>query len=198
MKNISLIFLFFLSLNITAQKKITQRQLDSLPKTIENQFLRIFKKGNSWHEFKMVKKTDFISFQKNILDSVAAIKKDIIKKDNTIASQTTTISSLNENIKGLKDELSIALGKEDNISLIGIPVKKALYNTILFSIIATLLIALFFFVFKYKNSLSSTTTAKNDLTVVEEEFELHRKKSIEKEQKLRRQLQDEINKQRGV
>jgi len=198
MKISKLIVFLFLTLSITAQTKLSQKQLDSLPKTIENQFLKIFKKGNSWHEFKMIKKTEFVSFQKNILDSVSTIKKDVIEKNNTISSQKTTISSLSDDIKKLKEELNTALGKEDNISLLGIPMKKALYNTILFSIICGLLIALFFFIFKYKNSLSTKSIAKKNLAEIEEEFELYRKKSIEKEQKIRRQLQDEINKQRGV
>ena len=39
---------------------------------------------------------------------------------------------------------------------------------------------------------------KNELTKVEEEFNSYKKKSLVSDQKLRRQLQDEINKQRGV
>ena len=38
---------------------------------------------------------------------------------------------------------------------------------------------------------------QNNLLDVEQEFEQHRKKSLEREQKLRRQLQDEVNKHRG-
>ena len=40
--------------------------------------------------------------------------------------------------------------------------------------------------------------ARYDLQELEEEFAVHKKKSLEREQKLRRQLQDEINKQRDV
>ncbi len=198
MKLTNLILFFFFSISITAQTNKSKTYLDSLPNTIDNQFLKIFKKGNSWHEYKMIKKTEFVSFQKNILDSVSTIKKDVVEKNNIINSQKTTIASLNDNITQLKTDLSIALDKEDNISLLGAPVKKNIYNTILFSIILGLLVALFFFIFKFKNSHSITSTAKKDLLQTEEEFETYRKKSIEKEQKLRRQLQDEINKQRGV
>jgi len=198
MKLSNLILFFFLSITITSQTKKTKAYLDSLPNTVENQFLKIFKKGKNWHEFKMIKKTEFAGFQKNILDSISTIKKDVIEKNNTIASQKKTITSLNSDITQLKTDLSTALDKEDNISLLGAPVKKALYNTILFGIILGLLAALFFFIFKFKSSHSITRNAKKELLQTEEEFESHRKKSIEKEQKLRRQLQDEINKQRGV
>lgn len=198
MKILNFILILFFSITISAQKKTTLRYLDSLPNTVENQFLKILKRGNSWHEFKMVKKTDFISFQKNILDSVSSIKKDVIEKNKIITAQKENISSLTDNINKLKQELTVAVEKEDSVSLLGAQVQKGIYNTILFGIILGLLIALLFFIFKYKNSLAITNTANKSLSQIEEEFEMHRKKSIENEQKLRRKLQDEINKQRGV
>lgn len=192
------ILFFLLSITVTAQIKSTEKPIQNSPNTIENQFRTIFTKGNSWHEYKMVKKTEFISFQKNILDSVSLLKKDIVTKNAVITTQKTEIITLKDSISLLKNDLTIALGKEDNISLLGAPVKKSLYNTILFCIILILLIALSFFVFKFKNSNAVTNEAKKNLTSTEQELENYRKKSIEKEQKLRRQLQDEINKQRGV
>ncbi len=39
---------------------------------------------------------------------------------------------------------------------------------------------------------------KKKLIRVEEEFNSYKKKSLVRDQKLRRQLQDEINKQRGI
>ena len=75
---------------------------------------------------------------------------------------------------------------------------KNSYNLLLWSIITVLAITTVFFILRFKNSNSLTKAAKTNLAEIEEEFELHRKKSLEKEQKLRRQLQDEINKQRGV
>ena len=42
-----------------------------------------------------------------------------------------------------------------------------------------------------------TKQAQENLITVEEEFEAHRKKALEREQKLRRQLQDEVNKHRN-
>ena len=52
--------------------------------------------------------------------------------------------------------------------------------------------------FKYKNNIFLTNAAKKQLIEVEEELANQRKKALEREQKLRRQLQDEINKQRNV
>ena len=55
-----------------------------------------------------------------------------------------------------------------------------------------------YFIFKYKNSYLIILAAKEDLLQAEDELVKFKKKSIESDQKLRRQLQDEINKQKGV
>ena len=55
-----------------------------------------------------------------------------------------------------------------------------------------------YFIFKFKNSHQIIVSAKENLLEAENELVNFKKKSIENDQKLRRQLQDEINKQRGV
>ena len=74
---------------------------------------------------------------------------------------------------------------------------KAGYNVLMWSIIAGLLILLLFFIFKFKNSNAITRQAKFALAETEEEFEEHRKRALEREQKVMRRLQDELNKQKA-
>ena len=52
------------------------------------------------------------------------------------------------------------------------------------------------FIVKFIRNNRTTKKAQRNVIDLEEEFELFRKKSVQREQKLRRQLQDEINKQR--
>jgi len=51
-----------------------------------------------------------------------------------------------------------------------------------------------FFIYRFKNSNFLTQQAKSALTDVEAEFEQHRRRSLEREQKISRELQDVINK----
>ncbi|WNW01618.1 hypothetical protein RRF68_11555 [Tenacibaculum sp. HL-MS23] len=198
MKTLRILFLIIITQNITAQSRLSKSQVDSLPNTIENQFTKIYRLSNNWQEYKMIKRTQFVSFEKNILDSVSAIKKDVITKQLKINEQLKNSNSLKKEITTLKGNLSVSLEKEDAISFLGIPLNKATYNTILWSIIGGLLIGLAFFIFKFNGSYSITKETKDLLVDVEHEFEQYKRSSISKEQKLRRQLQDEINKQRGV
>ncbi|MDP4989114.1 MAG: hypothetical protein NWP54_03060, partial [Polaribacter sp.] len=107
------------------------------------------------------------------------------------------ITYLNESINKTQLELENALSKKDTISFLGIPLSKLAYNLILWTIIIGLSGGLGFFIFKFFRSNVLTKQAQENLITVEEEFEAHRKKALEREQKLRRQLQDEINKHRN-
>ena len=194
MKTLKILFILLFTQNIIAQNadKIEQ------PNTVENQFKKLYKNSNNYQIYKVVKKNEYLSLQKSILDSIKVIKTDAASKQIKIDEQLKAITSLQTKINTLKGDLSVSIEKEDSFSLLGMSLNKATYNTILWSIIAGLLIGLAFFIYKFNNSNSVTRETKSLLVDVEEEFEKHKKNSIEKEQKLRRQLQDEINKQRGV
>ncbi|GAL80099.1 hypothetical protein JCM19274_3669 [Algibacter lectus] len=80
--------------------------------------------------------------------------------------------------------------------MFGLQMSKSSYNVLMWSIIGGLLAFLLFFIYKFNNSNAITRAAKKSLAETEEEFEEHRKTALEREQKVRRQLQDEINKQK--
>ena len=199
MKIAHLIIVTLFCSNVFAQTSLTKKQqLDSLPNTVENQLIKAYGKASNWQQYKMITRTDFRILQKNIVDSVTALKKNIENKQLTINEQEKNVTALNEKISSLTEKLNSSIDKEDKINFIGIGMTKNTYNLLLWSIITILAITTVFFFMRFKNSNSLTKAAKSNLAEIEEEFELHRRKSLEKEQKLRRQLQDEINKQRGV
>ncbi|RLD74786.1 MAG: hypothetical protein DRJ07_19300 [Bacteroidetes bacterium] len=55
---------------------------------------------------------------------------------------------------------------------------------------------LVFFIFRFKASNAITKQANGLLTETEEEFEIYKATALEREQKVRRELQDELNKQK--
>ncbi|KAB1153811.1 hypothetical protein [Tenacibaculum aiptasiae] len=194
MKTLRILFIFIFTQGIIAQNS----SKTELPNTVENQFKKLYKNSNNYQIYKVIKKNEFLSLQKNILDSIKAIKNDAAAKQIKINEQLKNITSLQTKIDALNNNLSASIEKEDAISFIGIPLKKGTYNTIVWSIIIALVVGLAFFIFRFKNSNAVTKQTKDLLIDVEQEFEQHKKNALTKEQKLRRQLQDEINKQRGV
>ena len=95
-------------------------------------------------------------------------------------------------------ELSEAILEKNTIFFVGLKLKKNTFKIIIWGIFLTLIILICYLSYKLKDGVKITSQAKKELTRVEEEFNSHKKKSLVRDQKLRRQLQDEINKQRRI
>ncbi|PQJ76057.1 hypothetical protein [Polaribacter gangjinensis] len=192
---ITVILLILLSNSVFAQTEITEPITE--PKTIEGQFDKMYRISSTYQTYKVIDKDAFLVLKNNVLDSIKKTKKALVELENLLKEERETIAYLNESMTKTQLELENALTKEDTISLLGIPLSKLTYNLILWTIIIGLAGGLGFFVFKFFRSNVLTKQAQENLITVEEEFEAYRKKAIEREQKLRRQLQDEINKHRN-
>ena len=191
--------LFFTSilLILNVQINFSQENDTIEPKTIEGQFDKIFKVSTTFQNYKIVGKDEFLSLKKNVLDSVKKFRKAFLNIENLLKNERENIAYLNETLTQKTLELDNALFKENSISLFGAPLNKFTYSFILWTIIIGFGAGIVFFVFKFLKSNVIAKQAQESLLIVEEEFEIHRKNSIEREQKLRRQLQDEINKHRN-
>lgn len=165
--------------------------------SIEGQFNKIYRTSTTYQVYKVIAMDKYESLKANVLDSLNKAEKLISEKENLLISERENIKELNTKLIKTKSDLDLALVKENSISLFGQQVSKVTYNLVLWIIIIVLASSLSFFIFKFSRSHILTKEAKENLESVEEEFDNHRKKSLEREQKLRRQLQDEINKQRN-
>lgn len=189
--------IFILALLLFATSlSFSQTTKDTL--TINQQFDRIYRISTSYQEYKVIKKTRYLDLKAKVQDSINTLKNVLNEKSSTIASQKDSLDTSRKTITTLSADLNTTQGEKNSISFIGITMSKSGYSLLVWGIIGVLLVALLFFIYKFKTSNVLTVEAKNNLEELEEEFATHKKKSLEKEQKLRRQLQDEINKQRGV
>lgn len=185
----------FLCISLTFAQDTTQ---ENSPNTIENQFVDVVDGSNSYQEFKVIKKTEINKLRANILDTLGTFESKISALNTEIDTQKNEIASLSQNLSKTKEELALSQKKENGIEILGLLTQKATYNTIMWSIIGALLLALIFFIYKFKNSHSVTREAQLKLAETEIEFEKHRQTRIEEQQQLRRKLQDEINKNRKL
>ena len=137
-----------------------------------------------------------LTLRAHTIDSLKTIHKDLVETQAIVNSQAKEISSLKTSLTNTQGTLDQTNLEKDSMSLFGMQMSKSGYNVLLWSIIAGLLALLLFFIYKYKNSNSITKDVNKSLAEIEEEFEEHRKVALEREQKVRRQLQDELNKQK--
>ena len=165
--------------------------------SIENQFEELYKKSSTYQVYKVISKDKYQRLKLNILDSLKDLKETIAHKESLLLKEKSNIEETKKLLTQTEIDLNISLKKESSIDILGIKLSKVVYNLLLWGIIVLLLLGLSYFVFKFFRSNVLTKEAKNNLVDVEQEFEQHRKKTLVREQKLRRKLQDEINKQRN-
>lgn len=191
--------LFFIVSN--AQKKTTTDEEDTLSLTegtIDNQFEYVIQKSYNYQEYKNVKKTWLYQLKAHTLDSLKAIQDELKTTQNTVDSLAQEIVTLKTNLSETESTLADTNEEKDNMALFGLQMSKNNYNVLMWSIIGALFFLLLIFIYKFRNSNSVTRLAKKSLVETEEEFEEHRRTALEREQKVRRQLQDEINKQKTL
>tara|TARA_R110002072_G_scaffold110112_1_gene237563 strand:+ start:111 stop:692 length:582 start_codon:yes stop_codon:yes gene_type:complete len=190
------LYLLILLLLISTVAVSQETKKDTL--TIEEQFDRIYRISSSYQEYKVIRKTTYQGLKTNVLDSIKIIDKELQLKNIHNNVLNDSLQEVKKVLEILETDMKLLITEKNSISFLGIQLKKSTYTIIVWSIILLLIIALLYFIYQYKNSYSVTSEAKSNLSEAEEELAIYKKKSLEREQKLRRQLQDEINKQRGA
>ncbi|WP_047546977.1 hypothetical protein [Psychroserpens sp. Hel_I_66] len=182
--------------NSNAQNSDDDEKLSLNSGTIDNQFEYVIRRSNSWQDYKTVKKTWLYTLKAHTIDSLNAVRKDLVDTQAVVETQAKEIEDLKANLSNTKTNLDDTIAEKDSMELFGIPMTKPNYSLTLWSIVGILAILLLFFVYKYRNSNAITKQSNKSLAEIEEEFEEHRRNALEREQKVRRQLQDMINEQK--
>lgn len=198
--NFAVIIMLALNLNVIEAQTTQDKSEDKLSLnsgTIDNQFEYVIQKSNRYQEFKVVKKTWLYALKAHTMDSLKALRQKLTDTQSIVDRQAANIESLQTNLSNTQSTLNKTEEEKNNMALFGVQMGKANYNVVMWSIVALLLACLLFFIYKFKNSNTLTRQAKLKLDEVETEFEEHRRIALEREQKVRRQLQDEINKNKA-
>ncbi len=202
---IALLSIAFFSLNIQAQNTANTTQNEQLSLnsgTIDNQFEYVITKSSNWNDerrqpYEVIKRNWILTLKANVLDSLKAVHKNLNDTKSIVNKQVEEIALLKSNLTSTQSTLDKTNIEKDSMSLFGIQMSKGGYNSLMWSIIGGLLVFLLFFIYKFKDSNTVTKQAKTTLAETEEQFEEHRRVALEREQKVRRQLQDEINKHKS-
>ena len=197
---ILLLFISYFNATINAQTENSKTALSLNMGTLDNQFEYVIQKSYTYRSngkiYKNVERSWLYTLKEHTLDSLNALRKNLTETQTIVDTQSNELSSLKTNLRDTQNELINTNQEKDNVTLFGLHISKTNYNLLMWSVIGGLLILLFSFIYKFKNSNSITKFSKNKLADLEVEFDVHRRNALEREQKVRRQLQDELNKQK--
>ena len=197
MKNYFYFFLLLLTNVALSQEPNPESNSASINGTLANQFDYVIQKSNNFQEYKVVKRDYLMLLKKNSLDSVGRFKNELVSLKSQFSNHASIVAQLKDTLKATNEELKTLKTAQDNVSLFGSPISKTNYNIVMWGIVIVLFLILIVFLFQLKSAKSIAHEVKNNVEKIEEEFEDYKHKALEKEQKLGRQLQDEINKHKS-
>lgn len=164
--------------------------------SIDNQFDKIYNKATNYKNYKVILKEQYLNLKLNVLDSIKDSKRLILEIENRLHTKNSTLKKTKEQLVSAEFNLKEVIQKANSMTFMGVQLNKTSYNLLLWLLIIFLISTSVYFIFKFKKSMVITKEARRILLENEKALEIHKKKSLVREQKLRRQLQDEINKQK--
>lgn len=188
------IYLFSIALFIFTSSFSQQKDTSS----IKGKFNLIYNTSSSYKEFKVIRKSRFVNLRDQVSDSVKLLNNELNLKEEKTNTLEQDLNNINKVLLKNIAEKTAAIRLQNSILFFGMALDKSSYKIMVWMTFILLIVLLCYFIFKYKNSYLIILAAKEDLLEAENELVKFKKKSIESDQKLRRQLQDEINKQKGV
>ncbi|PHN04671.1 hypothetical protein [Flavilitoribacter nigricans] len=183
---------FWMTVQVNAQ------QPDGLSKgSLQEQFDYLVNESSRYQNYKVVPQTWLNTFWTNVQDSLRAQQGTLKQNEITMKVQKDDIEEFKKEEETLNEEITTLKNAKNSLSLLGIPMDKAVYHVLVWTIIAALAVGLVFFLGRFRYANTVTRQKKKDNAELQEKVDQLRKRMLEKEQELRRQLQDEINKRLG-
>jgi hypothetical protein len=151
-------------------------------------------KAESYTDYKVIKNSVLDGVWKIHMDSLDKVKADLRTANATIAKLNGEIAGASNKVKEAETTLAKSEYERTHLTVLGIPMAKTAFVTTALIVVGALLIALFVVLGTF-NVLRRSNREK-ELTIhgIMAEFDAFRKKSLEKEVKISRELQSERNK----
>lgn len=163
--------------------------------SIDQQFEDLYKKSGNYQEYEVAKKVWLLDLQRNIADSLNGLKTDLLRLQTEVERQQNSIADLQNQNAELQTSLSNLQRAKNSIGWLGfIDMHKNYYRLLMWGLLILVSVLFAVFYIKFKGAHVHTKNAQNALSELEEEYENHRQRAMEREQKAMRRLQDEINK----
>ncbi|MEM9859719.1 MAG: hypothetical protein AAF843_20365 [Bacteroidota bacterium] len=181
MKNIvTLIFLLITTLGIS--------------QTLDEQFKQLRDESETFKVYKVIKQTELNSFWSVVSDSVDHLKNTISESMSEVTAQNAKINQQEQIITAKDSEIESLTHDTTHISVLGMSLFKDAYIATNFSIIGLLLILLVLLFLRLKNSQLVARQKIAEWKKLNDDHENLKKESLEKQMKLRRELQTQVNK----
>jgi hypothetical protein len=162
--------------------------------SLQGQYQLMLSKSRTLDGYKLVNPNRLSSFWKNVRDTLTSERKELYKARTNITEQQKSITDLKTLIEGKENALNTSNAKLDEITFLGIAFSKSSYNTIVWTMIIVLGLALAIIIIRSAKLSHEAKYRRNLYDEISAEYQNYKVKTNDKEKKLARELQDERNK----
>ena len=166
--------------------------------TIREQMDYIQDRTLIYENYRAIREDMFQKVKTNSVDSLDKSKREILELKKHSSELDQRIDSLGSSLDGTKADLQQVTRSKNSISIAGIELNKSVYNTIMWLIVAGLVVILILGYLSFRINLKVTRTTKKDLQELKDEYEEYRKKTRLDREKVSMEHFREIQKLKGT
>ena len=193
MRTIILRLLVISLLGLSLHDVVAQSPTTQTPSTLNEQFVFLKEESNTYKDKKIIRETELNRFWTNVRDSLSQVHQQLALTKNNINARKAEIDTLNAKLESQREMVEESEHASTHISVMGIDILKNSFLSFFWITASVLTLLLLGALYQYRNSKMVTSKTQYNLRAIQRELEDFRKKSLEKERKLRRELQTERN-----
>ena len=176
LSKLSPIIIFVVLLQLTGNVKAQTSMPDELESgTIRNQLEYLEKRTRIYEDYRAVREDMFQKVKRNVTDSLTATERKIASLSTTVVTLNSRIDSLENSLQTTQTNLDEMSSTKNSIQVLGINVNKLTYNSIIWTIIAGLILVLMLGFVVFKRNQVVTENTHKELRDLRDEFEEYRK-----------------------
>jgi len=187
MKRFTLLLFLLISVTIIsfAKKDVNAWKNE---KTLNQQY-SVFKKNlNYWNGSYYLKELQLNQFYNAVHDSISVLEREVLDNKNRVISLQNKLDSKIEESENIQAELNASIKRENSIRVFGMNLNKSVYSLSMYIFILGVLVLAAMVFLLYRRSIVVTLRTKNEFNELKEEFEIHKKNSLERYTKMNMEL----------
>ena len=157
-------------------------------KTLDQQYV-VFKENlNFWNGSYFLKDAQLTQFFSAVTDSIAVIEKEVLDNKNQVSLLQNELNTKIEEVGKIQAELNATIKRVNSITVFGMNINKSVYSLFMYLFILGVLVLAGMIFLLYKRSNKITRYTKNEFNELKEEFETHKKNSLDRYTKMNMEL----------